>query len=367
MNRTVFYFATTQFEGARQLVQLPNTHPASRLHGHSFQTVVVTPVNTQWENRIGMQMNTLMTALHTAVEPLNYADLNRQLPMPSDAHLAHWLNTRLALPNATLFVNSTPQQGAELTANHVVILKRRYQFEAAHYLPQVPNGHPCGRMHGHRFGVILRICALELNVVTHSEQCNQLDALWQTLSIELHHQCLNHVPGLENPTSEHLCQWIWQRLTSACPALFGVAVIETATAGCHYDGQQFCIWKDQRFESARQLCVAPAGDGHQQLQGHSYLLRLHLCAPLDTVLGWTVDYGEVKALFQPIYAQLDHHLLNELPQLTDTDVGSLVTWISARATNTQPELVAVELQQQPGCGAICCVGESLPPFLMLDH
>ncbi len=367
MNRTIFYFATTQFEGARQLVQLPNSHPESRLHGHSFQTTIAAPADIQWAKCIGMELNSLITALHTAVAPLNYADLNRQLPIPSDAHLAHWLKTQLLLPNATLFVNSTPTQGVELLANELTILKRHYQFEAAHYLPRVPAGHPCGRLHGHRFGVQLRIQTKELDVVNHAAQCTQLDALWQRLALELHHQCLNEVAGLENPTSEHLCQWIWQRLKPACPVLFGVAVIETTTAGCHYDGQQFCIWKDQRFESAVQLFAAPTSDSQHNLHGHSYLLRLHLCAPLDTVLGWTVDYGEVKALFQPIYAQLDHHLLNELPQLTDTDVGRLATWINARAVIKQPQLVAVEVQQYPGCGAVACAGEVLPPYLMLDH
>ena len=127
------------------------------------------------------------------------------------------------------------------------------------------------------------------------------------LQADLHHACLNDIPGLANPTSELLAAWLWQRLKAALPALSWITVYETATAGCHYDGRHYRIWKEQRFESALRLARAPEGDPRRRLHGHSYLLRLHLSAPLDQVLGWTVDYGDVKALFKPVYERLDHH------------------------------------------------------------
>ena len=52
----------------------------------------------------------------------------------------------------------------------------------------------------------------------------------------LDHHYLNDVPGLENPTSENLARWIWQRLKPALPALSKVVVQETCTAGCVYRG-----------------------------------------------------------------------------------------------------------------------------------
>ena len=77
-----------------------------------------------------------------------------------------------------------------------------------------------------------------------------------------------------------------------------VSVYETATAGCHYDGNTYRIWKEQSFESALRLKRAPEGHVLQRLHGHSYLVRLHLTAPLDKVMGWTVDYGDVKENLQ---------------------------------------------------------------------
>jgi 6-pyruvoyltetrahydropterin/6-carboxytetrahydropterin synthase len=54
---------------------------------------------------------------------------------------------------------------------------------------------------------------------------------------ELDHRTLNDVPGLENPTSEMLCVWLWRRLGRDLPGLAAVTVHETCTARCTYRGQ----------------------------------------------------------------------------------------------------------------------------------
>ena len=82
-----------------------------------------------------------------------------------------------------------------------------------------------------------------------------------------------------------------------------MTVYETVTAGCHYDGEHYRIWKEQRFESALSL------NKNNSLHGHSYLIRLHLSCPLDEVMGWTMDYGDVKEIFKPTLSQLDHYYL----------------------------------------------------------
>jgi 6-pyruvoyltetrahydropterin/6-carboxytetrahydropterin synthase len=59
---------------------------------------------------------------------------------------------------------------------------------------------------------------------------------WQPIHAALDHRCLNDIPGLENPTSEHLARWLWNRLKSDLPGLSKVVVMETATSGCIYQG-----------------------------------------------------------------------------------------------------------------------------------
>jgi 6-pyruvoyltetrahydropterin/6-carboxytetrahydropterin synthase len=52
----------------------------------------------------------------------------------------------------------------------------------------------------------------------------------------LDHRYLNEVDGLENPTSENLARWIWERLQPRLPLLHRVVIHETCTSGCSYAG-----------------------------------------------------------------------------------------------------------------------------------
>src|SRR5690242_2400748 len=92
-----------------------------------------------------------------------------------------------------------------------VDLVREYRFEAAHLLPHVPDGHKCRRLHGHSFRFELTISG---PVDPHTGwfiDYGVLDDIVEPLRQELDHYYLNDVPGLENPTSELLARWLWDR------------------------------------------------------------------------------------------------------------------------------------------------------------
>jgi len=119
-----------------------------------------------------------------------------------------------------------------------VELAREYAFEAAHRLPNVPADHKCARMHGHSFRVEVRVAG-EVNPASGwLMDFADISALVEPLlESELDHRTLNDVPGLENPTSEVLCGWLWARLAPRIPELCEVTVHETCTARCAYRGQ----------------------------------------------------------------------------------------------------------------------------------
>ncbi|KAA6186992.1 6-pyruvoyl tetrahydropterin synthase [Thiohalocapsa marina] len=362
MTEHLYHSASATFEAALRVPILPPEHRSRRLHGHSYRVRVQAELSDGWAPFAGAETDALQQALAEAVAPLDYAELNAEVPVPTDENLARWIRRRLAgrVPGVrAVGVRSTADTGVDLDAADHAHLWHRFRFEAAHRLPRVPAGHPCGRMHGHGFEVILH-ADQDLAGADMGIDFDVIAAAWAPLADVLHHACLNDLPGLENPTSELLSQWIWQRLRRELPALSWVSVYETATAGCHYDGKHYRIWKDLRFESALRLIQAPEGDGRRRLHGHSYLLRLHLVAPLDEVLGWTVDYGDVKALFKPVYARLDHHRLDELPGLEQADPGRLARWIRSQAVEPLPQLARIDLQQTPGCGAMLCWGDLGP-------
>jgi 6-pyruvoyltetrahydropterin/6-carboxytetrahydropterin synthase len=65
----------------------------------------------------------------------------------------------------------------------------------------------------------------------------ELSAAFAPLHDALDHRYLNDVPGLENPTSEHLARWVWGRLVGELPGLSRIVVHETCTSGCEYRGE----------------------------------------------------------------------------------------------------------------------------------
>ncbi len=113
---------------------------------------------------------------------------------------------------------------------------REFTIEAAHRLPNVPEGHKCARLHGHSFRI--EIC---LEGEPEPERgwvmdFFDVDRVFQPLFECLDHHYLNEVEGLENPTSENLARWIWQRLVSKLPGLSKITVRETCSTACVYRG-----------------------------------------------------------------------------------------------------------------------------------
>ncbi len=346
----LYYMVSGQFEAACQMVNLSKQHRASRLHGHSYLVSMRTPkTQLKWDK---ITIQSLDAHLQQIISPLDYSFLNDYISIPSDENIARSILSNSSLQAVDrVAVQSTQNNGVDIDRLGDAHIWRRYRFEAAHQLPNVPDGHQCGRMHGHGFEVILHV-----NQNLHDKEMGVdfdiLDGFWQPLYQQLNNSCLNDINGLENPTSEILSNWIWEKLKPQLDSLSWVTVYETHTSGCNYNGYQYRIWKEQYFESAITR--------DQQLLGHSYKIRLHLMADLDKVMGWTIDYGDVKSLFQPVYKQLDHHCLNELENIEKADTENLLYWIKERTAGQLEALDRIDLFEQPGYGAQLCWGKQGP-------
>ncbi len=106
-----------------------------------------------------------------------------------------------------------------------------FRFEAAHSLPNVPEGHPCGRLHGHSYTVTLYLRGSldpELQwVCDYADLQKAMDPLLE----QLDHHFLNEVPGLENSTAEVIAGWFAEKLRPALPGLHRLTVQETPATG----------------------------------------------------------------------------------------------------------------------------------------
>ncbi|CAM4090847.1 6-carboxy-5,6,7,8-tetrahydropterin synthase [Mycobacterium basiliense] len=111
-----------------------------------------------------------------------------------------------------------------------------FTFEAAHRLPNVPDGHKCGRLHGHSYRARIYVEGpLDPRAGWIIDFGNIKDACKPVIE-RLDHYYLNEIAGLENPTSEHLTVWLWRELAGLLPMMSAVSVSETCTSGCMYRG-----------------------------------------------------------------------------------------------------------------------------------
>lgn len=118
----------------------------------------------------------------------------------------------------------------------IVELVKDFRFEAAHFLPNVPEGHKCRRIHGHSFRGEIAVRGPVDPHLGWVMDFADLKRAVEPLVRELDHYLLNEIPGLENPTSEVVAVWLWKRLAPTLPLLHRVTIEETCTSRCHYYG-----------------------------------------------------------------------------------------------------------------------------------
>ncbi len=113
---------------------------------------------------------------------------------------------------------------------------KEFNFEAAHRLPNVPAEHKCARLHGHSFAIKITV---EGDVGHDSGwvmDFSDIKTAFAPILNQLDHYYLNEIEGLENPTSENIAKWIWEKLQVTLPELVEIEIRETCTSGCTYRG-----------------------------------------------------------------------------------------------------------------------------------
>jgi 6-pyruvoyltetrahydropterin/6-carboxytetrahydropterin synthase len=115
-----------------------------------------------------------------------------------------------------------------------VIVRRRFDFEAAHRLPHHPG--KCRELHGHSY--VLRI-AVDRPVDPDSGMAIDFGDLKAVVRREvvdvLDHRYVNDL--IDNPTAEVMAVWIWNKLHDLLPGLVEVELHETANCSVVYRGE----------------------------------------------------------------------------------------------------------------------------------
>ena len=114
---------------------------------------------------------------------------------------------------------------------------KEFTFEAAHRLPNVPEGHKCARLHGHSFRIAIHVSGPVGETTGWVMDYSDIQAAFKPVLDRLDHYYLNDIPGLENPTSEIIARWVWIQLKPLLPELSQITLWETCTSGCAYRGE----------------------------------------------------------------------------------------------------------------------------------
>jgi len=221
-----------QFEAAHSTQAVP------QVHGHSFtvEVAVEGPIDPHlaWVIDYG----DISTAFKPVFEALDHRYLN-DIEGIGDASfdaVAEYIRARIA-PAIALPLSVFVGMAGDGRFNAVLkppdsrfsLTDRvRISFEAAHFLPNLPGAHKCRRLHGHSF--VVELAGTRAHALAEVAR----EVVYDTLD----RRNLNDIPGLENPTSEQLALWIWERVQPRAPQLEAVVVAETCTARCIYRGPQ---------------------------------------------------------------------------------------------------------------------------------
>ena len=109
--------------------------------------------------------------------------------------------------------------------------------------------------------------------------------------------------------------------------------------------------KTFQFEAAHLLPHLPETHKCRRLHGHSFQAEIVVAGECDPQLGWLIDYADLKKAFSPLWEQLDHRYLNEVPGLSNPTSEMIAVWIWDRLKPRLPELIEVMVAET--CTARC--------------
>ena len=119
----------------------------------------------------------------------------------------------------------------------MLAISKEFRFDAAHFLPTAPTGHPNARMHGHSFAAVLTLEGDPDPANGWIRDFAEVERAVADLRARIDHHVLNEIKGLETPTLERIARFIFDELKMALPELAAVTVRRDSLGeSCSYRG-----------------------------------------------------------------------------------------------------------------------------------
>ena len=90
------------------------------------------------------------------------------------------------------------------------------------------------------------------------------------------------------------------------------------------------------FDAAHTLRREIESEGSRRIHGHTYHAEVSVRGPLDPATGMVIDLGLLRERLQAVRAQLDHHLLDDVPGLGIPTLENLCLFISHALADLRP-------------------------------
>lgn len=113
-------------------------------------------------------------------------------------------------------------------------ISKEFEFCAAHFLPSVPDGHPCKNVHGHTWKVLVEVRG-KVKPNGFVMDFRELSEIVKPFVAMLDHSELNLT--IPNPTSESICAWFLMNLHDKIPGLKAIEVRESDKSKCRMEMQ----------------------------------------------------------------------------------------------------------------------------------
>ena len=113
-----------------------------------------------------------------------------------------------------------------------------FGFDAAHRFDAYPEGHPYRSVHGHSFRVEVAVAGEPDAATGMVADLGAIEAECRRVRNLLDHRLLNDIEGLEKPSLENLCLFVWEALAPRFPRLARVTVARPSIGqSCTYTGR----------------------------------------------------------------------------------------------------------------------------------
>ena len=155
---------------------------------------------------------------------------NSRLPIPDPGS---------PVPNPPKYLNLYSVHPTRVQPSHTpqtMQIFKSFTFDSAHFLPHVPEGHKCRRMHGHTYLLTVYLDGDLDERLGWVADFAEVKSVVKPLVEALDHRVLNDIEGLENPTCEHIAVWLWDKIKPKLPQLSKIKLMETPTSGTIYSG-----------------------------------------------------------------------------------------------------------------------------------